>query len=573
MFRNIYRTFFPAIIFVLFFSCATTGGPGSSGLEEAVKQAALEIGEGLAPETRVAVVNIDAPDPKLAEYIIEELNGELSKNKSIVVISRKNISYIRDELNYQTSMEVSDESAQSIGHFLGAQLIIIGSFTATGGAYRFRLTANNVELGTLVHSAEDYVPDNRALKNLIRALQRGAQRTAAAPQDEIIIPRTPGDFLNRGLTFALRGDYALATEDFSGALKLDQNFSLAYLQRGKARLAPLLSNVKVGKDSNFELSWTVGKIAESNKAAAEAAIADFSQAIVIDPHLRSAYAYRGSAYVGLGDDDKAIDDFNQEIRISPNYAYGYLDRGIAYNNKGEYDSAIADYTQAIKLDPKFSLAYNNRGNAYNNKGDYDSAIVDCTQSIKLDPNYALAYNNRGIAYRNKGSYDKAIADYNQAIKVDPNFSYAYNNRGFAYYCKGKTDRAIADYNQAIKVDPNDAGVYYNRGNAYYNKGDHDQAIDDYTQAIKVDPNYAYAYNGRGFTYYMKGDHDRAIDDYTQAIKLDHNYADAYNNRGWTYYQKGDYNSAIDDFTEALRIDPNHIKAQTNLEWARQRRGR
>ena len=101
-----------------------------------------------------------------------------------------------------------------------------------------------------------------------------------------------------------------------------------------------------------------------------------------------------------GDLDKAIADYSEAIRINPQYAAAYCGRGVAYEkNKGEYDKEVTDETEAIQLDPKDALPYYNRGVAYRLKRDYDNAIADNTDAIRLNPNYAKAYYNRGVAYR------------------------------------------------------------------------------------------------------------------------------------------------------------------------------
>ena len=74
-----------------------------------------------------------------------------------------------------------------------------------------------------------------------------------------------------------------------------------------------------------------------------------------------AYYNRGVAYSDKGDTDRAIADFTEAIRLDPKYANAYVNRGVAYGDKGENDRAIADYTEAIRLDPKFAHAYCNRG--------------------------------------------------------------------------------------------------------------------------------------------------------------------------------------------------------------------
>ncbi|MDR0707369.1 MAG: tetratricopeptide repeat protein [Treponema sp.] len=289
-------------------------------------------------------------------------------------------------------------------------------------------------------------------------------------------------------------------------------------------------------------------------------------------HSAKSYVESGLAYHNKGDYDRAIADYTQAIRIDPKYALAYHNRGVAYEVKKDFDRAMSDYNQVILLDPNYAKAYHGRGVAYRTKGDYDRAIADFTQAIRIDPNFVSAYINRGLAYRNKGDYDRAIADYTQAIRIDPKYVSAYHNRGVAYEAKKDFDRAMSDYNQVILLDPKHVQAYHGRGLASYYKGDYDRAIADFAQAIRIDPNFVSAYINRGNAYRNKGDYDRAIADFTQALRIDPDYVSAYNNRGDAYYKKGDYDRAIADFTRALRLDPNYTFAQKNLEIARRARG-
>ena len=53
----------------------------------------------------------------------------------------------------------------------------------------------------------------------------------------------------------------------------------------------------------------------------------------------------------LDDDnfDKAIANFAEAIRIDPKSAKAYSGRGCAYANRGDFNEAIADYTEAIRM--------------------------------------------------------------------------------------------------------------------------------------------------------------------------------------------------------------------------------
>ncbi len=69
-------------------------------------------------------------------------------------------------------------------------------------------------------------------------------------------------------------------------------------------------------------------------------------------NLAKAYNNRGNAYDAKGDYDRAIADYTEAIRLDPKYAHAYNNRGNAYGAKGDYDHAIADFDQVIReLDP------------------------------------------------------------------------------------------------------------------------------------------------------------------------------------------------------------------------------
>ena len=89
------------------------------------------------------------------------------------------------------------------------------------------------------------------------------------------------------------------------------------------------------------------------------------------------------AYGKKGDFDKAIADYTEAIRLDPKYAEAYYNRGCSYGKKGDHDKAITDYTAAIQINPKDGYIFYARGYSYWQKGDKAKADADFAQAKKL----------------------------------------------------------------------------------------------------------------------------------------------------------------------------------------------
>jgi len=113
--------------------------------------------------------------------------------------------------------------------------------------------------------------------------------------------------------------------------------------------------------------------------------------------------------------DKAIAEYNEAIELDPRYADAYFNRGNANFNKGQYDQAIADFTEAIEINPMLAEAYTNRGLAFaQGKGQFDQAISDFNMAIGINPRSAKAYNLRAVTYYYQGEDAKAWEDVHKA---------------------------------------------------------------------------------------------------------------------------------------------------------------
>jgi hypothetical protein len=113
------------------------GGKGNS-VVDSLKRAADTIMEKIPRGSIVAIVYVTAADPEVAEFIAGDLEVHIL-NHGLTVVDRSELDQIRKEHELQTSGEVDDTKAVSIGKFAGASVIITGAVTGTGELRRLRL--------------------------------------------------------------------------------------------------------------------------------------------------------------------------------------------------------------------------------------------------------------------------------------------------------------------------------------------------------------------------------------------------------------------------------------------------
>jgi tetratricopeptide (TPR) repeat protein len=151
--------------------------------------------------------------------------------------------------------------------------------------------------------------------------------------------------------------------------------------------------------------------------------------------------------------DGAIADYGNAIQIDPKYAPAYENRGLAESKKGNLEAAIADCAKALELNPTNAAAYNNRGWAEFQKNDFDSAIADATHAIHLNSTNGYAFGTRGLAQYGKGDIANALDDCKKAVELfGADSKEASYDQGLIDFINGDYEKAIASWEKVIQQD-------------------------------------------------------------------------------------------------------------------------
>lgn len=277
------------------------------------------------------------------------------------------------------------------------------------------------------------------------------------------------DYYNRALDHEAAGNRDGAIADYSEALRLNprdadshNNLANLLMENGDMLRAMGHYNRAVQNDPTSALHYNNRGLAHYRGVLEPdyaLAIADFTEAIRLQPDYDQPYLNRGAAYAALNDYAAAVADYTEAIRLNPTLASAYYNRGIIRKELGDIDAAIDDYRQASLYAPDDPTIYNNLGIAYSIKGDPVAAIMSFGSSIILkNPEPHLPLFNRANVQFDLANYPAAIKDYGEAIRLKPQFAPAYLSRGGAYYHSGDIAAAIADYEAYLRLQPDDQSV-------------------------------------------------------------------------------------------------------------------
>lgn len=169
------------------------------------------------------------------------------------------------------------------------------------------------------------------------------------------------------------------------------------------------------------------KIQQGNYAAAIALLSLLIDRNPDSPSSVNDYNNRGLLYFQMGRFAAALADYNQALQLNPELAKIYNNRANCYASMGRPMEALFDYETALDLNPANIHARMNQGITFCELEMYDQAIENFDLALQFDqmrcrgaaaPGVSIAghiYAQRGRTSHLAGDWNYAITDYRRAL--------------------------------------------------------------------------------------------------------------------------------------------------------------
>ncbi len=237
----------------------------------------------------------------------------------------------------------------------------------------------------------------------------------------------------------------------------------------------------------------------------------------------------GKSYFEQGNFAAAVAEYREALRLDPNLPYVYINLGSVWERMGQLPAAIAIEREAVQRRPDWAGVRKSLADALNHAGNLPEAMAQYREALRLKPDYAQAENGLGTVLARAGRTAEAMAHVQAALAMDPNYAEADNTLGTLFAGANRLPEAIACYERALALNPDYAEAHLNLGNACFEVGRLSRAIQEYDRAIGLQPEPAEVHEHLGILCAETGQFARAEAQFEEALRLQPGYREAEEN--------------------------------------------
>lgn len=293
----------------------------------------------------------------------------------------------------------------------------------------------------------------------------------------------------------------------------------------------------------------------------------------INPGAAQLHLERGEGALARRDMSAALAEFREAVRLDPERPEAHEKLGLAYKQAGDLPRAAESLETAVRLDPLDGGTMYALGDVYQLLNDLTRAIRAYARVVQLSPKNFDAWSRLALCYHRTGELDRAVESYEAALKLQPRNAFIWFNLGVAQDSRGSQYEAIRAYKQSLECDLSQPLVLVNLATVYINQDRLDVARRTLETAVKLDPKLSVGHERLGYCHWIEGNLTEAAAHYGRAIELDGKNARAHFGLGgvrMTQYLN-DANlvafrdEAIEAWHRSLELDPNQPKVRELIE--------
>jgi len=153
-------------------------------LDSAIRNAAEDLSAGIGRGNRVAVIAMESDSGGMSGYLVSEMIHalvRLQSGRGFTVMDRAQLDLLLDQLEFDMSDFVDNNTAQRVGRFMGVQFVVVGDFEPVGGFFRFRARVIEVETAAIRGSYAASVQNDEIIASLRGATPPAQQPGSQAP--------------------------------------------------------------------------------------------------------------------------------------------------------------------------------------------------------------------------------------------------------------------------------------------------------------------------------------------------------------------------------------------------------
>ncbi|WP_422926828.1 tetratricopeptide repeat protein [Singulisphaera sp. PoT] len=217
------------------------------------------------------------------------------------------------------------------------------------------------------------------------------------------------------------------------------------------------------------------------------AMANYREALELDPNSPDANNLLGAALDALGKPDEAFAYYRKAVKLEPIYPDARNNLGSALAREGNLREAVAQFSEAVRQRPEFPLAQKNLGLALSRLGRLREASTALTKATRLAPEDPELWQLLAVSQAKLGRLDDAIEAFSKALALRPDSGGLERDIGLALEQKERLDEAISHYAAAVRHEPSLVDNRILLGSALARRGRLDDARLQFQEGLKLEP--------------------------------------------------------------------------------------